>query len=130
MKTVSEHKKWAGNHIFEVDFICSEFNIQAKDQEGDNQPKFKTNKVKKAKNHIEKFVNEASKNPKVFKMVEAEAKRRGYLDKHPPDYKEKFIYYENRIKPDTSIDSLPSINKVKYMYESFVEENQLKDYQK
>lgn len=100
MKTVKQHKKWAGNQLCEVDFICSEFDVANKNGEGESQPIFKSNKVKKQKNHIEKFVNEASKNPKVFKMVEAEAQKRGILDRDPPKYKEKFLYYENRIKPD------------------------------
>lgn len=70
MKTVKQHEKWAGNHACEVDFMCSEFDISLKDAPGENQPIFWSNKVKKQKNHIEKFVNEASKNPKVFNILE------------------------------------------------------------
>ena len=89
---------------------------------------FKSNKVKRAKNHIEKFIHEASKNPKVYNLVRLEAKARGILDEEPPNYKERLIYYEKKVRPNQSIESLPRIEKTKQMYNDFIDEDKLYDY--
>lgn len=70
MKYVSQHSTRAKAHTKDVDFICQEYNVHTQGESAMEQLEiFKVNKFKKAKTHVEKFMHEAAKNPKVFHLL-------------------------------------------------------------
>lgn len=75
-------------------------------------------------------MHEAAKNPKIFNIVAKEANKRGYLKNELSLLKQHINYYDSNIKANQSIDTLPKIDRIRQIYQEFIDEKDMHQYQK
>eukprot|EP00347_Sterkiella_histriomuscorum_P002500 403367910 len=123
------NKKQAELFVYEEEFM----GLQIDNQDTFYSKKPEEQQEQKKQTVVGEFMEKAIKNPKIYRIITQEARKRGYLnesiDGSIPKHKQQFAYYDKKIRPYQSIETpLERYDTLNNRSSNYIEESKLKDY--